>query len=132
MNTQEILDKYKNITVYGMSTNSSKPANYVPFFMYNKGYEINAVNPTTEDINGIKSYPSLAEVEGKIEILNVFRASEKCLAVVEEAVERKKAKGDIDVIWLQLGIVNEDARKLAEENGIEFVQDRCLMQEYKG
>jgi len=130
MTIQEILDKYKNITVYGMSTNSSKPANYVPFFMYNKGYEINGINPSTDNISGIKSYPSLADVEGKIEILNVFRASDKCLAVVEEAVARKKAKGDIDVIWLQLGIANDDARKLAEENGIEFVQDKCLMQEY--
>lgn len=130
MTTKEILQKFKKITVYGMSAKTDKAANYVPIFMYNRGYSINAVNPTLKEIDGIKSFPTISDVEGRIEILNVFRRSEFCLDVVKEAVERKKNVGDIDVIWLQLGIVNDDAKELAEANGIIFVQDYCMMKEY--
>ena len=130
MTTKEILETFKKITVYGMSAKTHKPAYYVPVFLYNQGYEITAVNPTLSEIDGIKSYPSIADVEEKIEVLDVFRRSEFCLDIVKEAVERKKEKGDIDVIWLQLGIINDEAKALAEENDIIFVQDRCLLQEY--
>ncbi len=130
MTTKEILEKYKQITVVGMSTNPEKHAHSVPMFMYSKGYDVVAINPFTDEIKGIKSYPSIADVEEKIEILDVFRPSEACLEVVQNAVARKKEKGDIDVIWLQLGIVNDEAKKLAEENGIIFVQDKCLYREY--
>ena len=130
MTTKEILEKYKQITVVGMSTNPDKHAHSVPMFMYSKGYNIVAVNPFTDDIKGIKSYKKIADVEEKIEILDVFRPSEACLDVVKEAVERKKEKGDIEVIWLQLGIVNDEAKKLAEDNDIIFIQDKCLYIEY--
>lgn len=130
MTTKEILQKFKKITVYGMSAKTDKAANYVPMFMYNRGYSINAVNPALKEIDGIESFPTISDVEGRIEILNVFRRSEFCLDVVKEAVERKKNVGDIDVIWLQLGIVNDDAKELAEANGIIFVQDYCMMKEY--
>ncbi len=70
------------------------------------------------------------DIPDKIEILNVFRPSEEALQVVQEAVERKKAKGDIRLIWLQLGIENEAAKKLALENDIAFIQNRCMYVEY--
>lgn len=130
MTTKEILEKYKTIVVYGMSTNPAKPANEVPHYMMARGYKIIPLNPTVEQIDGMKSYKSLMDIPDEIEILDVFRRSEDCLAVVEEAVERKKARGDVKVIWLQLGIVNNEAKKLAEENGIEFVQDKCIKIEY--
>jgi predicted CoA-binding protein len=126
----EIFSNYKNIAVYGMSKNPSKPSNSVPVFFIGKGYNIIPVNPTIEEVEGRKSYPNIADVPDKIDILNVFRRSEQCLEVVEEAVARKKLKGDISLIWLQEGIVNDEAKKLAEENGIEFVQDKCMYQEY--
>jgi predicted CoA-binding protein len=130
MTTKEILEKYNQVTVYGMSTNMVKPANYVPVFIHSRGYDVVAINPNTDTIGIIKSYPSIADVEEKIEILDVFRRSEFCLDIVKEAVARKKEKDDIDVIWLQEGIINDDAKQLAEENEIIFVQDRCLLQEY--
>jgi predicted CoA-binding protein len=130
MTTKEILEKYKQITVVGMSTNPRKYAHSVPMFMFSQGYNVVAVNPFIDNINGIKSYKKIADVEEKIEILDVFRPSEACLDVVKEAVERKKEKGDIEVIWLQLGIVNNEAKKLAEDNDIIFIQDKCLYREY--
>jgi hypothetical protein len=131
MSFKPIYDKYKTIAVYGMSTNPAKPANFVPAFLESNGYTIIPINPAAQEIDGKKSYPKIADIPDKIEILNVFRPSEQALDIVKEAVERKKVKGDIDVVWLQEGIINNEAKILAEENGIEFVQDRCMKKEYQ-
>ncbi len=130
MTTQEILSKYKTIAVYGMSGNPSKPAYEIPEFMIEKGYNIIPINPKEEEILGKKVYHNLMDVPDKIEILNVFRPSQEAVEVVKQAIERKKVKGDIDVIWLQLGIYNDEAKALAEDNAIEFVQNKCLKIEY--
>lgn len=130
MEIKEILEKYKNITVVGMSSNPSKASHNVPRFMKSFGYDVVPVNPTVKEILGMTSYPDILSVPDKIEILNVFQRSEACLNVVQEAVERKNQKGDIDVIWLQEGIENEAAKELAESNGIVFVQDRCIYKEH--
>ncbi len=130
MTTKEILDKYKTIAVYGMSTSTNKPARRVPAFLYSKGFEIIPINPKADKIIGKKVYRELKDIPDKIEILDVFRPSSEAYGVVKEAVERHKEKGDIDVIWLQDGIVSDEGKKLAEENGIEFVQDKCMHTEY--
>lgn len=130
MTISEIFKNHKNIAVYGMSTNPSKPSHTVPVFLLDNGYNVIPVNPKADEIAGQKVYRSLLEIPGEIEIVDVFRPSEQALAVVEEAVERKKQKGDVKVVWLQEGIINEDAKKLAEDNGIDFVQDKCMYKEY--
>lgn len=130
MTIKEIFDTYKTIAVYGMSTNPSKPSHTVPAYLFNQGYNIIPVNPVAEEIIGKKVYKKLVDIPEPIDILNVFRPSEQALGVVEEAIERKNAKGDIKLIWLQEGIINEEAEKLAEENGIEFIQDKCMYKEY--
>ncbi len=130
MDLKEIFDKYKNVAVYGMSGNPSKAAHTVPAFFIDRGYNIFPINPKEDEIKGRKVYRSILDIPDEINILNVFRPSEEAYEVVREAVERKNQNGDIDLIWLQEGIVNEDARKLAEENGMEFIQDRCMFKEY--
>ena len=130
MTYKMIFEKYRNIAVYGMSKNPLKPSNTVPMYFMEHGFNIIPINPTIDEINGKKSYPKLIDVPDEIEVLDVFRPSADCLDVVREAVERKNIKGDIHLIWLQEGIVNEEARKLAESNGIEFVQDKCMYKEY--
>ena len=127
---EEIYSSYKNIAVYGMSKNEQKPSNTVPVFLMNHGYNIIPINPTAEEIEGRKCYSKLSEVPDKIEILNVFRPYEQALDVVKEAIERKNGKGDVKLIWLQEGIINDEAKRLAEENGIDFVQDKCMRKEY--
>ncbi|OGU57813.1 MAG: hypothetical protein A2X64_00995 [Ignavibacteria bacterium GWF2_33_9] len=130
MTIPEIINSYRKVAVYGMSTNPSKHAFIVPEVLLKNGFEIYPINPMADEILGQKSYKSLIDVEQEIEILDVFRPSEQVPDIVREAIERKKAKGDIKVIWLQEGIISEEAERLAKENGFEFVQNKCIKIEF--
>jgi predicted CoA-binding protein len=127
----EIFKKYRTIAVLGMSSNIEKPSNFVPGFLKSVGYEIIPINPIKDYILDLKCYKNLDEITDKIDILNVFRPSEEALLIVKTAIKRKKEKGDISVIWLQEGIKDDNAKTISEENGIIFVQDRCMFKEYK-
>jgi len=121
----------KTIAVYGMSANPEKAAHSVPVYLLSRGYDVIPINPRAGEIAGRKSFKGLGEIERRIDLLDVFRPSEEALAVVEEAVARRKERGDIDTIWLQLGIRNDRARVLAEQEGIRFVQHRCIYVEHR-
>jgi len=123
---KKILESCKTIAVVGCSSNPEKAANRIPKYMKEHGYKIIPVNPNSENILNEKTYKSLSEIKENVDIVNIFRPSEECLEVVREAI-RLKPK----VIWMQLGIINEEAKKLAEKNGIKVVMDKCLMVEYK-
>ena len=128
---RSILVTNRRVAVYGMSKNPEKAAHRVPLFLISQGFDVIPVNPGTEMILDRKCYPTLLTVEGRIDLVNVFRPSEEALEVVQESLKRKQALGDVAVIWLQEGIINEEAKNLAEENDIQFVQDRCMLKEYK-
>jgi hypothetical protein len=128
---QGILEKYHSIAVCGMSKSEGKPAHYVPAFLLSKGYAIIPVNPSADTIINLKSYASLRDIPQRIDVLQIFRPSAQVPDVVREALERRQERGDIEVIWLQDGIYNEEARKLAEQAGITVIQDRCMMKEFK-
>jgi uncharacterized protein len=127
----DIITQYRTIAVYGMSKNPEKAAFRVPAYLSSKGYSIIPVNPSADRILEQKCFPDLSGIQEKIDILEVFRPSDQALEVVKEAISRRKTKGDIAVIWLQEGIRNEEARKLAEEHGVTFIQDRCMYKEYQ-
>lgn len=131
MEIKEIFETYNNIAVFGMSKHIEKPAFTIPSYLKKQGYKVIPINPTTDSIMKLTSYPDIMSVPDFIEILLVFRPSEDALDIVKEAVKRKEEKGDIKLIWLQLGIINEEAKKLALENGIDFVQDKCMYVEHK-
>ena len=131
MLVKEIFERYKTIAVVGMSKNPAKASYSVPKFFIDNGYKVIPVNPTADEIDGIKVYKTLSDIPDIIEILNVFRPSDIALEVVQEAIERRKTKGDIKLIWLQEGIINDEAKKLAEDNGIEFIQDKCMYKLYE-
>lgn len=126
-----ILEHSTTIAVCGMSRHEAKPAHYVPAYMATQGYIVIPVNPFADTILGLQSYASLLDIPQQIDVVNVFRPSEQAEDVVREIVQRKKERGDIALIWLQLGIINEAARELAEANGIAFVQNQCLYVEYQ-
>jgi len=128
---RSILEKTRTIAVYGMSKDEGKTAYWVAEYLAGKGYDIIPVNPTAETIQKRKSYPDLQSIPKRIDTVLVFRRSEDALDAVREAVARRQERGDVTVVWLQQGIRNEEARKLAEESGILFVQDRCMMHEYQ-
>ena len=115
----------KRIAVVGMSDDPSRPSHGIGGYLAAHGYEVIPVNPTHEKVLGRKCYARLADVPGKIDLVNVFRRGEFCDDVTREAIAAGAAG-----VWLQSGIRNEEARALAEQAGIDFVQDRCLMVEH--
>ena len=133
--TTEILKKYHSIAVVGISRSEDKDAYKIPRYMKNKGYTIIPINPFANEILGEKCYRSLLEmpktVQSTVDIVNIFRPSKDALEVVEKAVKMKRIVDRPFVIWMQLGIVNEEAAELARRDGIEVVMDRCLLVEHK-
>ncbi|MBX3045240.1 MAG: CoA-binding protein [Candidatus Kapabacteria bacterium] len=130
MSIEEIFDNYNTIAVYGMSKQPYKPSHTVPLFMKKQGYNVIPINPTTGQISNLTAYKNIADIPEEIDILNVFRPSEVALDVIKEAVERKNTRGDIKVIWLQQDIVSPEGKLLAEANGIEYIEDKCMYREY--
>lgn len=119
---KRILEETKTIAVVGLSDSPDRTSHMVAAAMQDRGYRIIPVNPNGADtILGEKRYASLSEVPEPIDIVNVFRRSEHCLPVAEEA-----AKTGAKVFWLQQGIVNEEAAKVAEAAGMKVIMDRCI------
>ncbi|WP_078410820.1 CoA-binding protein [Priestia abyssalis] len=121
----EILKKSKRIAVVGLSDNPAKTSYMVSKAMQDAGYEIIPVNPNAEEILGAKAVKSLKEIDGHVDIVNVFRRSEHLLEVAEEFLEI-----DADVYWAQLGLANEEAYRLLKEKGYTVVMDRCIKVEH--
>lgn len=122
---REILS-LKNIAVVGMSKNSSKAAHYVPRYLSENGYDVTPVNPNADEILGKKCYNSVSEIDGPIDVIDVFRPSDQVLPVIQEAIKKKPK-----VIWLQEGIHNSEAEELAKKSGIKIVFNRCMLAEHR-
>lgn len=116
----------KNVAVVGMSRDPSKDAHHVPKYLIENGYNVIPVNPTAEEILGRKCYKSLLDVPDKIDIVDVFRPSEHVPPIVKDAIT-KGAK----VVWMQLGISNNEAAQEASEHGIKVVYNRCMLIEHR-
>ena len=114
------------VAVVGMSKHSSKAAHYVPKYLADNGYDITPVNPTTNEILGKKCYSSISEVNGEIDIVDIFRPSDQVLPVIQEAIKKKPK-----VIWLQEGIHNSEAEELATQSGIKVIFNRCMLAEHR-
>ena len=125
MTTKEILQKYKKIAVVGLSSDPARASHGVSHYMQNSGYAITPVNPNEVNVLGEKAYASLDEVPDPIEIVDIFRRPEFVPEVVEAAI-RRKAK----VIWMQLGVIHEEAAQRARAAGMEVVMDLCILQEH--
>ena len=126
---KEIKDFYnfRNIAVVGMSSNNQKPANFVPSYLIQKGYNIISVNPNSDQILGRKCYDRVSDIKEDVEIVNIFRKSEDVFPVVQDLLNKKTIK----LIWLQKDIFDENSMKLAKEMGIDFVYNRCMMEEHQ-
>ena len=131
----DVMRKYKVIAVVGASKNPEKDANTVPAYLRDRGYTIIPVNPTTDSIDGVKTYPSLAEIPDdlarKVDVVDVFRPSEELPQVAEQVVQMKTRTGRPLVFWGQLGLENEAAKKILAGAGIDYVMDRCMRIEHR-
>ncbi len=120
--TKDILAKYKNIALVGASKDLEKTSSIVMKYLQNNGYKVYPVNPTIrgKKILGEKVYAKVSEIDGQVDIIDVFRPSNEAVEIANEAV-KIKAK----VLWLQLDIKSPEAKKIAEANNIIYVENKC-------
>ena len=122
---KSLLQETKVIAVVGLSDKPSRPSYDVSRYMQAHGYKIIPVNPSCTEILGEKCYPDLKSIPVPVDMVNVFRKSEDCLPVAKEAVAIG-AKS----LWLQLGVINDEAHDHAQAHGLEVVMDKCLKIEH--
>lgn len=122
---REILDKTERIAVIGMKPSGA--ALSVPRYMERQGFEIVPVNPMHDEVDGRKSYATVNQVDGPVDMVNIFRRSDAVPGHVDEILKMDPLP---DAVWLQLGIRHDAAARRLLEAGIEVIQDRCLKVEY--
>jgi len=122
----EILQQSRTIAVVGLSSKRFRPSFGVTEYMQRAGYRIIPVNPEESEVLGEKSYPDLDSVPEAIDIVDIFRRSEFVPEIVEAAI-RKGAKA----IWMQEGVIHEEAARRAAEAGLDVVMDRCILKEHR-
>ena len=125
---KKILSKNKTIAMIGVSKDPTKPSTIVMKYMQKYGYKIIPVNPKAigEKILGEEVFGKLDEIKIPIDIVDVFRPSKEALAIAEDTI-----KIGAKVLWLQLGIQNEDAKKIVESKNIKYVENKCTKMEYQ-
>ena len=118
---KEILDSTETIASVGLSGNEEKVSHWVAVYLQGQGFRVIPVNPTTDKILGEKSYPDLESIPEKIDVVQIFRRPEDIPPIVESAI-----KIGAKVVWMQEGIVNEEAAERAREAGLQVVMDACM------
>jgi hypothetical protein len=118
---KEILLSAKTIASFGLSSNQEKESFWIVSYLKEQGYRIIPVNPTATEILGEKVYPDLESIPDQVDVVQVFRKSEDVPPVVDSAI-----KIGAKVVWMQEGIVNEDAAQKAREAGLQVVMDACM------
>lgn len=127
---EEILDIFKNtktIAIAGLSPDSDKASNMVAVYLQNAGFKIVPVYPKEETILGEKVYRTISEIPFKIDMVDIFRKPDAISSIVDEAIQR----GDVDTVWFQLGLVNNEAALKAKEAGLRVVQNKCTKIEHR-
>lgn len=122
---KKILDECKVIAVVGLSSNSIRPSHGVAAYMQRKGYKIIPVNPNETEVLGEKSFVKLVDVPDKIDLVDIFRRSEEAGKIVDEAIEI-----GAKAVWLQEGVIDDEAVKRAENAGLLVAMDLCWLKEH--
>jgi uncharacterized protein len=122
----DLLHSAKTIAVVGLSDNPMKPSFGVSEYMQSRGYRIIPINPQISEALGEKAYPSLRDVPGKIDIVDVFRRPDAVPDIVDQAIELK-----VPAIWLQETVVHDQAAERARKAGIFVVMDKCILKEHR-
>ena len=122
LETKDILSKYKNIALVGASKDLKKTSTMVMKYLQNSGYKVYPINPNIvgDKILGETVYGKLSEIDGPVDIIDVFRPSNEAVEIANEAI-----KINAKVLWLQLNIKSPEAKKIAEANNIIYVENKC-------
>ena len=125
---KDILSKYKTIAMVGVSQNPSRPSTIVMKYMQKYGYKVIPVNPRIkgEKILGEEVFEKITDIKEPVDIVDVFRPSKEVFPIAEDTV-----KIGAKVLWLQLGIKDENAKELVEKNDIEYIENKCTKMEYQ-
>ena len=118
---QQILAEAKVIAVVGASREAWKPSHSVPLQMLRHGWKIIPVNPYADEVFGVKAVPTLADIGEPVDLVDIFRPAADAVEIVRQAVAI-----NAPAVWLQSGIVSAEARQIATDAGMDYVEDRCL------
>jgi predicted CoA-binding protein len=121
---KKYLEEMKTVVIVGASNKVERASNGIMKYLMKNGYECYPVNPLEEKVLGVKSYKSVKDVPVKPDLVDIFRKSEATPPIVREAVEKRAG-----FIWMQEEVANEESRKIAEEAGIPYIEDKCLFKE---
>jgi predicted CoA-binding protein len=122
---RRIMTDYKRVAMVGLSDDWSRPSNFAAKYLLDHGFEVIPVNPKYPEILGQKCYADLRDIPTPVDIVDLFQRIERVPPFVDQAIEI-----GAKVVWLQLGIVHEEAAQKARDAGLEVVQDRCMKIEY--
>ena len=122
----KILNEYYNVAVVGVSPNPRRPSCRVASYLTRHGYHVIPVNPRAQEILGETSYPDLSSIPEKVEVVDIFRRSEEVMPIVEEAI-----KIGAKAVWMQEGVVNDEAAAKARDAGLLVVMDKCMRKEHQ-
>jgi predicted CoA-binding protein len=120
-----ILERYRRIAMVGLSSNPFRPSHFAALYLIAEGYDVVPVNPRETSVLGRASYASLGAIPGGVEVVDIFREPAAVPAIVDEAI----AIG-ARVVWMQLGVIHEEAAQRARDAGLEVVMDRCMKIEH--
>ncbi|WP_169778678.1 CoA-binding protein [Campylobacter curvus] len=126
MSVDEILKNAKSVAIVGLSPDESKASNMVARYLLQNGFKIYPVYPKEDEILGLKVYRNLSQISQPVDIAVMFRKSEFAQILIDEVIQKS-----VKTLWLQLGIVNEAAKLKASQNGVNFVQDKCIKIEFE-
>ena len=129
-NNEEIIEIFKNtktIAIAGLSPDASKASNMVAVYLQNAGFKIIPVYPKEDIILGEKVYRTISEIPFKIDMVDIFRKPDAIAEIIDEAI----ARGDVDVVWTQLGLVNNETAAKALKAGLKVVQNKCTKIEHR-
>lgn len=122
---RDLLHRARTVAIVGLSDKKERASNFVGSYLKSEGYKVIPVNPNLSEVLGEKSYPDLKSIPEPVDIVDIFRRPDEIMPIVKQAIEIK-AKA----IWMQLLIVNRDAAKLAKDNGLIVIMDKCMKIEH--
>jgi len=125
----DIFNNNKIVAIIGLSNKPLRPSNRIGRYLLQNNFKVYGVNPNLggQEIDGIKCFNSLSEVPEKIEIINIFRKPEHLVQVMEDILKLDEKP---NIIWAQIGVINPVSKKMAEENQIEYIENKCIMVEH--
>ena len=122
---RRILNDYKRVAMVGLSDDWSRPSNFAAKYLIDHGFEVIPVNPKYDEILGQKCYADLEDLPGPVDVVDLFQRADRITPFVDQAIEL-----GAKVVWMQLGIVHQQAAQKARDAGLEVVMDRCMKIEY--